>query len=445
MYSLKKYSKFYNNFVKFSKKKVFELISPEEYMFIQKRQNLSLNTSSTNLKPLMNKHDSNTTKIKLIGVPKNKLNRSTPQVLSDLSVNNPDIILLQIDPMPYIVRQRFLTHKLALHGVEDYSIEGVEDLNYSRPITWEECIVNLLTLDMAQANQINTKLDYTKGFMTYSYGSVQLQSTHDNLTEKFIGAITNYIIADKWSPYFEINNILYECLMGKQKVILGDMPEILLRQILGNSITINEARDIFKIVLSKVEELGKTNTFNINGDDLCETENDKKFILKKVTNEIFSHIFQAPKDLYMTSLISDVALTAFSTLAYVGSPHFIPIQKYWIPPPIGINFTQATKIPSRIENETNDDLIEKQVIFEVLFGTRVWAEKYVFNPFLYINNDITKIENLDELKKTFYLNLKKYEMFRDEIINSFLVKKLDYESKNKDKLGKKETLKLTSL
>ncbi len=36
-------------------------------------------------------------------------------------------------------------------------------------------------------------------------------------------------------------------------------------------------------------------------------------------------------------------------------------------------------------------------------------------------------------------------MFRDEIINSFLVKKLDYESKNKDKLGKKETLKLTSL
>lgn len=37
--------------------------------------------------------------------------------------------------------------------------------------------------------------------------------------------------------------------MGKQKVLLGDMPETLLRQIVGNSLEIEELRDLFKFIL----------------------------------------------------------------------------------------------------------------------------------------------------------------------------------------------------
>lgn len=37
--------------------------------------------------------------------------------------------------------------------------------------------------------------------------------------------------------------------MGKHKVILGDMPELLLRQILGNSLSLDDLKDIFKFVL----------------------------------------------------------------------------------------------------------------------------------------------------------------------------------------------------
>jgi hypothetical protein len=37
--------------------------------------------------------------------------------------------------------------------------------------------------------------------------------------------------------------------MGKHKVILGDMPELLLRQIIGNSLTIEDVKDMFKFVL----------------------------------------------------------------------------------------------------------------------------------------------------------------------------------------------------
>lgn len=55
-------------------------------------------------------------------------------------------------------------------------------------------------------------------------------------------------------------------------------------------------------------------------------------------------------------------------------------------------------------------LIEKQAILDVLLDTRLWGEKYITNPFPYIEKDITKIseENLKHYKKHFYINLKKY-------------------------------------
>ena len=93
---------------------------------------------------------------------------------------------------------------------------------------------------MSYANQVHTRLDYLKGFFTYSSKHLQAQKTHDNLTEKFVQAITDYVICDKWSQYHEINQILYVGVMGKQKILLGDMPELLLRQILGNTISIDE-------------------------------------------------------------------------------------------------------------------------------------------------------------------------------------------------------------
>ena len=437
--------KFSRNLIKISKKRMFELISPEEYVFNRKKSKFNTLISQTKLQPLVPYHDPNLTDIKLVGVPINKLQTSQqPQLLDLLAINHPDILFIQQDPMPYIVRQRFQSHKAALNEVEDYSVKGVENLNTPIPITWEEAIVDLLVLDMSYANQIHTKLDYTKGFITYSYPNLQLISTHDNLTNKFIAAITDYIIADKWSPYHEISNVLFQALMGKQKVVLGDMPELLLRQILGNTLTINEVKDIFKMVLSKIENLASNNTFNLDGNELYTNEKEKNFILPRVTNDLFSHIFQAPRDLYITAMLKNVARTAFSTVAFVGTPHFYPIQKYWIPPPSGINFTQATSIPERISNETNEDLIEKQAIFEVLLNTRLWAEKYIFNPFPYINQDFTKINNLDELKKTFFLNLKKYEMFRDKILDQFITKKLEYDNNNKEALPHKEVKKLTS-
>ena len=43
--------------------------------------------------------------------------------------------------------------------------------------------------------------------------------------------------------------------MGKQKVMLGDMPENLLRLIVGNHVNIEEMRDLFKFVLTSMKGL----------------------------------------------------------------------------------------------------------------------------------------------------------------------------------------------
>ena len=62
-----------------------------------------------------------------------------------------------------------MAHKCALNEVEDYDVKGVVDLQDPVLGTWEEAVVNLVTLDMLRANNTHMKIDYTKGLATYAY------------------------------------------------------------------------------------------------------------------------------------------------------------------------------------------------------------------------------------------------------------------------------------
>ena len=76
---------------------------------------------------------------------------------------------MELDPSAYIARQRFLAHKCGLKGVEEYDTKGIENIDPCAPHSWEECVINLVVLDMLRENLPHSELDYTKGFATYSY------------------------------------------------------------------------------------------------------------------------------------------------------------------------------------------------------------------------------------------------------------------------------------
>lgn len=108
--------------------------------------------------------------------------------------------------------------------------------------------------------------------------------------------------------------------MGNQKVLLADMPEILYRQILANSLELDELQDIFKFVIAQTKKLTIPSS------------------IREGTYNFLPHIFQAPKDLYMTAVLKEAFQACTNVVAMIGKHHYQPIKSYWAPPPEGINF-----------------------------------------------------------------------------------------------------------
>lgn len=80
-----------------------------------------------------------------------------------------------------------------------------------------------------------------------------------------------------------------------------------------------------------------------------------------------------------------------------------------------MNYSQATQIPERIRGETDEIVIEKQAIMDVLLESRVWGAKYLSNPFPYVVKDITqaKEKEIMGMKKCFAVNYNKYLHFKN--------------------------------
>jgi pheromone shutdown protein TraB len=75
---------------------------------------------------------------------------------------------------------------------------------------------------------------------------------------------------------------------------------------------------------------------------------------KKSSIDLLPHVFQAPRDLYMTAMLMRAFEAAETITAFVGLHHVAPIDNYWIRPPEGINYTEATHTHQRITGETDE-------------------------------------------------------------------------------------------
>lgn len=318
----------------------------------------------------------------------------------------PEVVFLQFNPMPYIARQRYVSYQLALKGDEDYNKKSVYSYDNPIPLSWDECLVNLITLDCIRQNIGYSDLDLTSSLATYSYPTHQPHEITEKLTDSFVSTISQHVAGGDLSKYHYINNVLYMSLMGKSKVVLGDMPEPLLRLQLGNTLPLSTVKEIYNFVVEKLAEHYRDNPQVL-------------MTMEEMTLTYFPHIFQMPRDLYLTAMLKETFPAVDQTVAFVGAPHFVPIQRYWVGPPSGVNYTQATHIPPKIPNETPDMLIEKQALFDLLLDTKVWGQKYITNPFQYVHECITDIptKDLEHFKKHFQRMIAHYTASRDKKIN----------------------------
>ena len=85
-----------------------------------------------------------------------------------------------------MARERFMSHRCAMGEVEDYRLDGVNLIDPHMPVTWEETVVNLLTMDMQQKNHLPHEVKYKEGMYAYSYPSLQKKEQSTAITENFI-------------------------------------------------------------------------------------------------------------------------------------------------------------------------------------------------------------------------------------------------------------------
>jgi hypothetical protein len=85
--------------------------------------------------------------ILLYGVPygQDVQNSSSYDIfMRSLERDHPDLVFLQMSPENFLARQRFLSHKSALKGIEDYNVKAIDCFNPEKPYSWEELVVNLV-------------------------------------------------------------------------------------------------------------------------------------------------------------------------------------------------------------------------------------------------------------------------------------------------------------
>lgn len=386
----------------------YTILAAEDYLINRRDSNAAKKPHEKQLfsLPGANHGDSNTDSVVLCGVPKGKIkeiDESFDTFSGLLTVHTPDLIFLQLDPCKYIARQRFLSHKCALQGEEDYHESGVDMIDPLKPYSWEECVVNLIVLDMLNQNEIFSKVNLREGFSTYSY-PYHRQSSSKELTEPFIEFIKRNLLSREISPYLTITESLFTSLMGKQKVLLGAMPEPLLRIQVGNRISIEEMRDLFKFIIGKANEMNE-----VTG-------------LREITMNLLPHIFQAPMDLYMTAMLKEAFQASTSIVAMVEMHHYSPMISYWEPPPHGINYTEATRVPPRVPGETDEEVIEKHAIMDVMLSSQVWGAPYLSNAFPYLIEDLSAVEEsvYSGYKKCFAFNFAKYKAYASRHIRPSL-------------------------
>lgn len=344
--------------------------------------------------------------------------------------NTPTFI--QIDPTRYVYSQRQLALSMDVNATKNKDIavkafivqciyllfQALLKSDPIHPYTWEEALVNPEVLgkyleDAAKKDEQNEQsveqtdkqrtietenqlTDYLKDL------GVPSKKAEDSV-DKVVEVVNQQILDNKPVDYYDVNNVLFYSLILGNKVILGSMPKILKRLVVGNSLSLENLQMVFKQCCIALEQYKK----------------DKPTLtLSDVAQIGYPELFHAPEVIYMIMLMKEAALnlgTGFK--AFVGIDYVDPIADNWMSPEVAqTTFSEIIGIPSRGSTDTVDSLIEKQVILDVIFGEDIWNLPYLENKFPYLAPEENTDATIVDLKKKFYVHQRRYSEIRDKIM-----------------------------
>lgn len=119
-------------------KRTYLRMTNEEYLANITKSWSSMTFNRAKLKGMPEANHGTNTTVALYGLPKAPVSANLPLIQEACIGHRPELLFLQMDPMNYLIRQRFIAHKCALNEVEEYDIRGVDNIQYPRPHSWEE-------------------------------------------------------------------------------------------------------------------------------------------------------------------------------------------------------------------------------------------------------------------------------------------------------------------
>lgn len=299
--------------------------------------------------------------VRLNAVPLRSFDSTADPITTDAS--QAEAVFLQLDPLLCIHKVRALARRIVENKMNAVPLDHLTDCV---PRALAECTVTVQNLEiMAQGEH------FVQGQSIFNV------KAPEQMTSDILGALQEHVYSAE-SRWDYLNMALFPSVMTRKPVILGDIPEPVLRCIVANTVSIAEMKDMFAQVVSVLQH-----HYKHSADLLTPSE---------AFQDLYPHILSPPRDRYLASMLRWTASVHSSVSAWVGVQHVGPVTDLWEQAP---ELAEAVKVPERRMDEDDTDQLEKHAILEVLIGSETWSQSFLRSPFPYLavaNTDPTEWE-----------------------------------------------------
>lgn len=231
-------------------------------------------------------------------------------------------------------------------------------------------------------------------------------ATHD--PTKMIENLYSNIISHNSLSYPFVTSCVIHSLLKGEKVNLIDIPDALLAMKVANSLSLEELRSMHAKVLNVYRNMEKD-------------KDSEVFTCSEILHMQFPHIFQKPRDQFAIALLQQMILKD-DILVVLSAPTFCALKDRW---KYKILFDDVNKVDGegekekeKVRGESDEVLVEKHAILDSMLGSRIWADKYMYNRFPYIaRKELIDKERKEKLQGAFHVKFVRYSREIEEIRN----------------------------